>query len=499
MAPAGCWRDRFARVLDEGVAGAMRQGKTQQLCALENLRTTYFRYGDSSTDCNAYKKLSLLHDLTENWRRAEATIAQLRDHFVFDIDQDVDYEEWGKPETWVPCATASPRGKKMSKEEQDEINHWMMEALTHRAESGSSGGSEELQVMVSMCPSAIEHGGVKTLDAALRDTLTKFCASLREIGRVIYAKHDPAYYKRIFHDQRIHYEKTICQDVNDAFSAWKDQHLDNEIGVEALREHKIEAMEDLFQANVFDGIKDGAGRKKREAYRREVCFDECDRSKAASYDKAYACFREVFDYRDGEYVIDKVKAGKLLFKIRKEPDKVKAFFWFVQTMALVSADIDALHGRQRVESVCDGVDFSRLRSRFSEAQVKASGIKNHADIVLALIDRMQGEEIPKAHWIVFYCELVRRKWIVGNLAAFCKSMKALFDVNLGHRALSRNMKNLGDDIDLWPEEDDRQRKKKAFGQDFRKLVEAYIEYKKRSILSDVEKLVPLKSHFDTTK
>lgn len=486
MAPMGCWRDRFARVLDEAVAGAMRQGKTQQLCALENLRATYFRYGDGSTDCNAYNKLSLLHDLTENWRRAEAIIEQLRDHFVFGIDQDVDYEEWGKPETWVPCATASPRGKKTSKEEQDEINHWMMEELTHRAKSGSSGGSEELQVMVSMCPSAIEHGGVETLDAALRDTLTKFRTALREIGRVIYAKHDPAYYKRIFHDQRIHYEETISQDVNDAYSAWKDQHLDNEIGEEALREHKIEAMEDLFQANVFDGIKDGAGRKKREAYRREVCFDECDRSKAASYDKAYACFREVFDYRDGEYIIDEVKAGKLIFKIRKDPDKVKAFFWFVQTMALVSDDIDALHDRQRVESVCDGVDFRDLSSRFSEAQVKASGIKNHADIVLALIDRMQGENIPNTYWLAFFCVLSQKKWIEGNVRAFASNMNSLFNVKLDHRALSRNMKDWGDDIKLWPEEDGRQRKKKAFGQEFQKRLEACIKGKIMSIWSDAK-------------
>ena len=90
-------------------------------------------------------------------------IEQLRDHFVFDIDQDVDYEEWGKLETWLPCATASPCGKKKSKEEQKVINQWMMEVLSHRAELGSTGGSEELQVMVSVCPSAIEHGGVKTL------------------------------------------------------------------------------------------------------------------------------------------------------------------------------------------------------------------------------------------------------------------------------------------------------------------------------------------------
>ena len=464
----------------------MRQGKTQQLCALENLRATYFRYGDGSTDCNAYYKLSLLHDLTENWRRAEAIIEQLRDHFVFDIDQDVDYEEWGKPETWVPCATASPRGKKTSKEEQDEINHWMMEELTHRAKSGSSGGSEELQVMVSMCPSAIEHGGVETLDAALRDTLTKFRTALREIGRVIYAKHDPAYYKRIFQDQRIHYEKTIGQEVVGDYSAWKDQHLDDDIEEEALREHKIEAMEDLFQANVFNGIKDGAGRKKKEAYRREVCFDESDRSKAASYDKAYACFREVFDYRDGEYVIDKVKAGKLVFKIRKEPDKVTAFFWFVQTMALVSDDIDALHDRQRVESVCDGVDFRDLRSRFSEAQVKASGIKNHADIVLALIDRMQGENIPNTYWLAFFCVLSQKKWIEGNVRAFASNMNSLFNVKLDHRALSRNMKDWGDDIKLWPEEDGRQRKKKAFGQEFQKRLEACIKGKIMSIWSDAK-------------
>ncbi len=461
----------------------MRQGKTQQLCALENLRATYFRYGDGSTDCNAYKKLSLLHDLTENWCRAEALIEQLRDHFVFGIDQDVDYEEWGKPETWVPCATASPRGKKTSKEEQDEINHWMMEALTHRAESGSSGGSEELQVMVSMCPSAIEHGGVKTLDDAIRDTLTKFCTALQEIDRAIYAKHDPAYYKRIFQDQRIHYEKTICQDVNDAYSAWKDQHLDDDIEEEALREYVDEVMKDLFRAKVFDGIKDGAGRKKKEAYRREVFFDECDRSKAASYDKAYACFREVFDYRNGEYVIDKVKAGKLLFKIRKDPDKVKAFFWFVQTIALVGADIDEIHGRQRVESVCDGVDFCDLRSRFSEAQVKASGIKNHADIVLALIDRMQREKIPNTYWLAFFCVLSQKKWIEGNVRAFASNMNSIFDIKLDHSALSRNMKDLGNDVNLWPEEYERQRKRKAFGQKFQKLVEAYIEYKKRSILA----------------
>lgn len=443
----------------------MRQGKTQQLCALENLRATYACCGNGSILCNKYCKISLSFELTKICGRAESMIEKLREHFVFDIDQDVDYEAWSKPETWtmsatgVSCPRTSSRGMTTSPEECRTVVQRMMELLSClESEMGAMAGIEEFRLMVSMFAKAIEHGDNKVLDNVLRRILAKFHTALREIDRVINAKHDAAYYKEIFHDQRLHYEETICQDVNDAFLAWKDQHLEDDIEVEALREYVDEAMEDLFQANVFDGIKDSAGRKKKEVYRREVSFDECDCPKPARFHKAYACFREVFDYRDGKYVIDEVKAGRLVFKIRKEPDKVKAFFWFVQTLALVSADI-----------------------------------------VLALIDRMQREDIPKAHWIVFYCELVRRGWIEDNLAAFCKSMKALFDVNLDHRALSRNMKNLGDDINQWPEEDDRQRKKKAFGQDFRKLVEAYIEYKRNSILSDVQKLVPPKSHFDTTK
>lgn len=489
MAPAGCWRDRFARVLDEAVAGAMRQGKTQHLCDLENLRAKCFSCRGSSATSVLYKGLFLV-DLTKFCRNAQAMSERLRKHFVFDIDQDVDYEMWTKVETWTLHATeaSSPWGlpydKTTSKEERIALAKEAMDWISSQgAKSGSMDRSEVIWGMINKFAGEANHDGAKKLDNILNGAWEIFCAALREIKRAINAKHDSAFYKEIFHDQRIHYEKTISQDVNDAYSAWKEQHLDDDIEVEALREYVDEAMEELFQANVFDGIKDGAGRKKREAYRSEVCFDECDRSKAASYDKAYACFREVFDYRDGEYVIDKVKAGKLLFKIRKEPDKVKAFFWFVQTLALVGADIDEIHGRQCVESVCDGVDFRDLRSRFSEAEVKASGIRNHADIVLALIDRMQREKIPNTYWLAFFCVLSQKKWIEGNVRAFASNMNSIFDIKLDHSALSRNMKDWGNDVSLWPEEYERQRKRKAFGQKFQKLVEAYVEYKKRSILA----------------
>lgn len=467
-------------------------GKTQYLCELESLREEYSRYVESCTGYRGVYKLPLLILLARSLRKAEAVGEELRDHFIFDIDRDVDYEVWGKRETWLSSMTEasrpgpSPCGSTTSEKEGAAIACRVAELLpSEGAEAGTLSEGERLRASASTLIDEITHGGA-SLDHALGQTLSQLCMALRELDRAINAKHDTAYYKRIFQDQRLHYQEAIGQEVVGDYLAWKEHHLDEEIAEEALREHVVRAMVRLFQGKVFDGIEDGAGRKKKEAYRREVSFDECDCPKPARFYKAYACFREVFDYHDGEYVIDEVKAGKLVFKIRKDPDKVKAFFWFVQTMALVSAEIDALHDRQRVESVCDGLDFRDLRSRFSQAQVKASGIRNHADIVLALIDRMQGEDIPKAHWIVFYCELVRRGWIEDNLAAFCKSMKALFGVNLDKSSLAKVRIKCGDNVDQWPEDNKIQREKKMFGLRFVNYLNAYSTYKKQLVFCDLE-------------
>lgn len=492
MAPLGNRRERFARVLDQVAAGLMILGKTQYLCELESLCEEYSRYVESSTGYRGVYKLPLLILLTRSLRKAEAVGEELRDHFIFDIDRDVDYEAWGKRETWLSLRTEasrpgpSPCSCTTNEKEGAAIACRVAELLpSEGAEAGALNERERLRASASTLIDEITHGGA-SLDHALGQTLSQLCMALREIDRAINEKHDSVYYKRIFQDQRLHYQEAIGQEVVGDYSAWKDQHLDDDIEEEALREHRVKAMERLFQAKVFDGIEDGAGRKKKEAYRREVSFDECDCPKPARFYKAYACFREVFDYRDGEYMIDEVKAGRLVFKIRKDPDKVKAFFRFVQTMALVSDDIDELYGRRRVESVCDGVDFSILHSRFSEEQAKASGIRRHADIVLALIDRMQREDIPKAHWIVFYCVLLGRGWIEDNLAAFCKSMKALFGVNLDKSSLAKVRIKSGDNVDQWPEDNKIQREKKKFGLRFINYLNAYSTYKKQLVFCDLE-------------
>lgn len=67
-------------------------GKTQYLCELESLREEYSRYVESCTGYRGVYKLPLLILLTRSLRKAEAVGEELRDHFIFDIDRDVDYE-----------------------------------------------------------------------------------------------------------------------------------------------------------------------------------------------------------------------------------------------------------------------------------------------------------------------------------------------------------------------------------------------------------------------
>ena len=187
---------------------------------------------------------------------------------------------WGKRETWLSSRTEasrpgpSPCGSTTSEKEGAAIACRVAELLpSEGAEAGTLSEGERLRASASTLIDEITHGGA-SLDHALGQTLSQLCMALRELDRAINAKHDTAYYKRIFQDQRLHYQEAIGQEVVGDYLAWKEHHLDEEIAEEALREHVVRAMVRLFQAKVFDGIEDGAGRKKKEAYRREVSFDE---------------------------------------------------------------------------------------------------------------------------------------------------------------------------------------------------------------------------------
>lgn len=109
--------------------------------------------------------------------------------------------------------------------------------------------------------------------------------------------------------------------------------------------------------------------------------------------------------------------------------------------------------------------------------MKASGIKEHPKIVLAIIDHMCNEKTQKSYWLTFFAVLLEKEWIDDNMNAFCISMNSLFDVNLDRTTMYKKRKEEGTDIGFWSEADVRTKKKKEFGLKFKTYIDKYLEYR----------------------
>ena len=144
--------------------------------------------------------------------------------------------------------------------------------------------------------------------------------------------------------------------------------------------------------------------------------------------------------------------------------------------------------KEEEESESDGDDECSVpECRFSEEEQKQSGIKKHADIVLAVMDRMNermNDEKKKSFWLCFYCVLLERGWIEKNLAVFCSNMNQLFELGLSKSSLNKAKKQYDINIERWPEEDDRLKEKKIFGLQFKAYLDFYMSYKVNMALAD---------------
>lgn len=79
--------------------------KTNYLKNLESLKIAYSNcYGDCVGDIKVLK-LSLLIAMFESGDMFEKIGKKLEKNFLLDIDRDVDYSEWSKPETWYAMKT----------------------------------------------------------------------------------------------------------------------------------------------------------------------------------------------------------------------------------------------------------------------------------------------------------------------------------------------------------------------------------------------------------
>jgi len=121
---------------------------------------------------------------------------------------------------------------------------------------------------------------------------------------------------------------------------------------------------------------------------------------------------------------------------------------------------------------------------FSEAQRKASGIKVQPGVVLSLMREMQPLFTQKVDWLSPYSVLLRRRWVDGNVSAWCRMVDELFGVKLDARTLSTDLNKLGSaDYTQWTDADKRIVRRKQLAADFDTRLTEYFERKRAEVLS----------------
>lgn len=452
-------------------------------------------YGDCVGD-RTINKLSLLIVMFESSEMFEQIAENLKGKLILDIDRDVDYQLWGKPETWIakksknaqPASTMTYESLNMGKGATF-VNH--MTSMLPPAPQISTDEKEDKKNLMGL--TYTERDKFKAtinnlinesvfndqmLDHAINNALQKLCTALQNIQKIIDSKHDNKLYEGLYRSQSFNYNNTIGARVKEEHDKWREKYLDDEITEDSLNRHLEKALVELLKSGVFDEIETNASKETRNKYKKEIDFDDYDFPKKKKPSELYARYRTIYDLKAGKYQVDKAKAGKLIFKIRKDLEKLEAYFKFDQILSHVYKDIESLRDKHKVDYIKDDIDFSLLECSLSEKEIEVSGIKENAKTVLPIIEMMtKDKNVPKAYWLCFYCVLLEKKWIDDNMNDFCKKMKKLFGVNLDNRCLCKDRNKLGTDIEQWEEPDIRLTNKKNFGLKFKRYVDFYGNYR----------------------
>ena len=470
--------------------------ETKYLRNIKMLMETYKTcYGDCVGD-RTINKLSLFIVMFESAEMFEQVAKELKQNLIIDIDRDVDYQVWSRQETWTEHKLkGSPSGNTLTYESlhidkfSTLANH--MTGMLPPVPDTSTDEKEDTknrkgltyterdkfrETINNLTNQSVFNDQV--LDYAIQKTLAKLCTALQSIKDNIESKHENILYENLYQKQYFYYTFLMGGDINDLHKKWRNKYLEDQITENSLTTHLEEALVELLKSGVFSDIETNLTNELRTKYKKEINLEEYDIPKKLKPLELYARYRSIYNLKGGKYIIDKVKAGKLIFKLRKDVEKLEAFFKFDQNLFLVYKDIDELKDKNKVESMMDEIDFSQLECKFSEEEMKASGIKECPKTVLPVIDLMTTEKnVPKAYWLCFYCVLLEKKWIDDNMNDFCKKMQKLFGVKLDNRSLSKDRNKLGTDIKQWEELDIRLKNKKNFGLKFKSYIEFYGNYR----------------------
>ena len=401
--------------------------KTTYREKLEICRWAYKDYYGSCTEDRIVTLSGLYSTLKKCTEIFARRCAELKENFIIDIDRDVDYRHWS--DLWAMYAEQT------------------------------------------------------TVDDDIREVLQRFSNTLLDIANTISSPHDDAYFVRLFHNMKqTHYAHCSAQAADD-YQAWHDRLITHNIHHESLTGYVNDAIVRLLDAGVLDGFEPNATRAQQAQYKKDIDLDNFSTKQKSRLQKGFCCLREVYEPLAGTYAANEANAGRLVFKLRKEPEKLQHLFTFEHTLDLVGTAIDKLQAATHIGSVLDDIDFSKLTCRFNDEEVRASGIALvHARPVLAIMDRMK-EDAPKIYWFGFYCVLLEKGWIKENITDFCYRMNALFGIGLDRSALNKEKTDIKTDIREWPETGSCATEKKNFALRFMAYVDFYLDYKRRQLMA----------------
>ena len=166
-------------------------------------------------------------------------------------------------------------------------------------------------------------------------------------------------------------------------------------------------------------------------------------------------------------------------------DKGQVCFGEHGLQEVIAADVAEAEADATVEQTADE-QLTALIDSFTDEQVRASGIRLQARVVLALMTLMQPQCKQKVDWLSFYSVLLNRRWVDDNVRAWCRMVEGQFGVTLDPRTLANDLTSQGStDYRLWTDADRRIVRRKQLAAEFDNRLAEYFERGRSAVLEGV--------------
>ena len=166
-------------------------------------------------------------------------------------------------------------------------------------------------------------------------------------------------------------------------------------------------------------------------------------------------------------------------------DKGQVCFGEHGLQEVIAADVAEAETDAAVGQTADE-QLTALIDSFTDEQVRASGIRLQARVVLALMSLMQPQCKQKVDWLSFYSVLLNRRWVDDNVRAWCRMVEGQFGVTLDPRTLANDLTGQGStDYRHWTDADRRIVRRKQLAAEFEKRLAEYFEKGRSAVLEGV--------------